>query len=153
MMITKTAAYIFRRAKQQNELLIFSHRDYPDVPVQVPGGTVDEGEEIIDALYREVEEEAGLVGLSIVRKLGTYQFYWQDINGEVERHFFLLEVLSDVSDKWEHEVCGKGIDSGLVFSYSWVKVDDSLRLAGELGKFLSRESTPELYVQNKRKSL
>ena len=145
-MITKTAAYIFRRGKQQNELLVFAHRDYPDVPLQVPGGTVDEGEEVVDALFREVEEEAGLVNLPLVRKLGTYQFYWQEIDGEVERHFFLLQAPADIADEWEHEVCGNGIDSGLVFSYSWVKVNGDLELAGDLGKFISRESTPELYL-------
>ena len=145
-MITKTAAYIFRRGKQRNKLLVFAHRNYPDVPIQVPGGTVDEGEEIVDALFREVEEEAGLVNLPVVRKLGTYQFFWQDIHGEVERHFFLLEAPADIENEWEHEVCGNGIDCGLVFSYFWVKVNDDLELAGDLGKFISRESTPELYI-------
>ena len=145
-MVTKIAAYIFRRGTQQNELLVFAHRDYPDVPIQVPGGTVDEGEEIVEALFREVEEESGLIDLSLVRKLGTYRFYWQDINGEVERHFFLLEAPADLPDAWEHEVHGNGIDCGLVFSYSWVTVNDDLELAGDLGKFLSRDKTPELYV-------
>jgi 8-oxo-dGTP pyrophosphatase MutT (NUDIX family) len=146
MITRKTAAYIFRREKQQNELLVFAHRDFPDVPIQVPGGTVDEGEEEVDALFREVKEEAGLVNLVLVRKLGTHQFYWREINGEVERHFFLLEAPTEVADEWEHEVFGNGIDSGLVFSFCWIKVTDDLELAGDLGKFLSRESTPELYV-------
>jgi 8-oxo-dGTP pyrophosphatase MutT (NUDIX family) len=145
-MITKTAAYIFRRGAQQNELLVFAHRDYPEVPLQVPGGTVDEGEEIVAALFREVDEEAGLVNLPLIRKLGIYRFYWQETGEEVERHFFLLEAPTDTADEWEHEVGGNGIDSGLVFSYSWVKVNDDLELAGHLGRFLSREDTPELYV-------
>lgn len=145
-MITKTAAYIYKRGIQQNELLIFAHRDYPDVPIQVPGGTVDKGEEVVTALFREVEEETGLVNLTLVRKLGTYRLYWKDIMGQVERHFFLFEAPTDLPDKWEHKVCGNGIDCGLVFSYSWIQLNDKLELAGDLGRFLGPESTPELYI-------
>ena len=58
-MIMKTAAYVFRRGKQQNELLVFAHRGYPEMPIQVPSGTVDEWEEVVAALFREIEEEAG----------------------------------------------------------------------------------------------
>lgn len=40
-----------------------------------PKGTVDEGEEILDAARREIEEETGLSNLTLVKPLGSYQRY------------------------------------------------------------------------------
>ncbi|HEX8236617.1 MAG TPA: NUDIX domain-containing protein [Abditibacteriaceae bacterium] len=145
-MVTKVAAYIFRRQPQRNELLVFAHRDHPEVPIQVPGGTVDDGEELVTALLREVEEESGLTALKLVRKLGTCRFYRPEINGEVERHFYLLEAPSGTPDAWQHLVFGTGIDCGLVFSYYWVHVNDSVKLTGDQGRFLHPEAVSELYA-------
>lgn len=145
-MIRKVASYIFREGPRQNELLVFAHRDMPDVPIQVPGGTVDAGEKIVAALFREIEEEAGLTDLTLIRNLGAYQFYWEEIESDVERHFFLLQAPSHTRDQWDHEVFGKGEDKGLVFSYSWLELNSSPGLAGDLEKFLNREATPELFA-------
>ena len=39
-MIQKVLAYII----QDEKLLVFKHRDYPDAANQVPAGSIDEGE-------------------------------------------------------------------------------------------------------------
>jgi len=144
-MVTKIAAYIFRRRPRGNELLVFAHRDFPDVPLQVPGGTVDEGEELTAALFREISEESGLSDVTLIRKLGVYRFHWDQIHDDVERHFYLLESGGPTPERWQHEVEGVGVDNGLVFTYSWVKTDDTLSLAGDLGQFINRDDAPELY--------
>jgi hypothetical protein len=41
----KVLAYITRNSSR--EVLVFDHRDKPQAGVQVPAGTVDEGEDII----------------------------------------------------------------------------------------------------------
>ena len=40
-------------------LLVFDEPDFPEVPIQVPGGTVEAGEQVIDAARREFGEEPG----------------------------------------------------------------------------------------------
>ena len=42
------------------EILVFEQKDNPDAGLQVPGGTIESDELIIDALYREIEEETGI---------------------------------------------------------------------------------------------
>jgi ADP-ribose pyrophosphatase YjhB (NUDIX family) len=143
-MITKASAYIFRRKKSYPELLVFTHRDYPEVPVQVPGGTVEDGENTVDAVLREIKEESGLSAVRLVRKLGTHRFYWQDLDDEEERHFFLFESTGETLETWEHKVHSDGVDAGLVFSYYWTRVDENLQLAEHLAKFISYDNIPEL---------
>ncbi len=41
----------------------------------LPKGHVDEGEELIDAAIREIEEESGITHLDFIRQLGKYQRY------------------------------------------------------------------------------
>ncbi len=141
----KVGAYIIRRQSNHHELLVFAHRDLPEVPLQIPGGGVDEGESVEQALWREIEEEAGLTNLVLLRGLGSNRFCWQETNEMVTRHFFLLQAPPDTPDTWEHTVYGEGIDCGMVFAYEWKRLDDSLQLAGDLGFFLTREHVPELF--------
>lgn len=54
---TKVLAYIIHN----NKLLVFKHRDDPEAGIQVPAGTVEQDEDIADALYREILEESGIL--------------------------------------------------------------------------------------------
>lgn len=56
----KVLAYIIRDGERGQELLAFTHRDYPEAGLQVPGGTLDEGEGPLSGILREIKEEAGL---------------------------------------------------------------------------------------------
>jgi len=120
---SKVFAYILRENQGKEELLIFSHRDYPEAGLQVPAGTVVEGEELVAAVQREVLEESGLDNFSEVQYLGSQDFIHE---GRVEIHhrsFFILYYVGESPDKFSFEVKGSGTDKGLIFNYSWTEVE------------------------------
>ena len=68
----KVGAFILRPQPEGAErLLRFTHPDFPEAPIQIPGGTVEKGEAVESALHREIEEETGLANLRVRRKLGV----------------------------------------------------------------------------------
>ena len=65
--LEKVTAFITRGAGAVRELLVFRH---PSAGVQLPTGTVEAGEDVEAALWREVREETGLSGLMLLARLG-----------------------------------------------------------------------------------
>jgi 8-oxo-dGTP pyrophosphatase MutT (NUDIX family) len=106
----RVVAYVTRG----NELLVFEYGDEDDPPgVQVPAGGADGAERPELAVLREVEEETGITGARVVRKLGVRDFVadgWRH-----EQHFFHLEAPPGLPDEWEHPGTGGGEDDGHVF--------------------------------------
>ncbi|MEW9501915.1 NUDIX hydrolase [Jeotgalibacillus marinus] len=127
----KVLAYITREHNDQKELLVFKHCEHPEAGLQVPGGTVEDSELLIDALYREVEEESGLKReeLHLQGKLHKHMYYSEDRAKYYERNFFHLEVTADTADEWEHIVDGDGEDGGLHFKFQWAPIDEATHLA------------------------
>ena len=79
------------------QLLVFTHDAFPvDVTgVQVPAGTIEEGEAPEAAIVREVLEETGLV-VRITGALGVERYdVWPSKPEMHERHFFQLAPLED----------------------------------------------------------
>ncbi len=143
----KVGAFIVRdNGLRPQELLLFTHPDCPEAPIQIPGGSVEAGEAIEAALWREIREETGLVDLKLVRKIGVSKFPSMFNIGEVlERHCFLLSVPAQTPDRWIHCVEGGGVDGGMRFAYEWRQIDADFRLSGDLGLLLEPRSLPELY--------
>ncbi len=105
----------------------------------MPAGTVEPGEAIDAALWREIEEEAGLAAaqLSGLRKLGEVcEAEWDQ-----RRHVFALEAGDALPDRWSHTVRSQGEDQGLVFEFDWLDVTPGLRLVGGQEKFLPLAAT------------
>jgi 8-oxo-dGTP diphosphatase len=128
----KVLAYITRERADHRELLVFTHRDYPEAGVQVPAGTVEPDEAIEAALLREVQEESGLTEVQVVRKLAEHEETdWDQI-----RHVFYLIAPASVPDRWTHVVYGKGEDAGMVFEYCWLDLSERVELAGAQHQWL-----------------
>ena len=70
MTIHKVTAFITRERPEGRQILLFQH---PQAGVQIPAGTVDEGEDWQTAVIREATEETGLTQLTIHRYLGQIE--------------------------------------------------------------------------------
>lgn len=82
----KVTAFILRN--DNSEILLFKHRDNS---IQIPSGTVESGETVEEALYREICEETGIQTSSItsVRKIDF-------INNDLERNELVIENFADI---------------------------------------------------------
>jgi 8-oxo-dGTP pyrophosphatase MutT (NUDIX family) len=133
----KVLAYITKGQEPNLELLVFEHKDFPEAGLQVPGGTIEEDELVINALYREIFEETGLVRdvLSFIGKIHKYNYYPQGKNTVHERNIFHLNYVGE-QVKWEHRVVSDGQDNGLIFKFRFEPIDTLPQLAGEQGQAL-----------------
>ena len=83
--------------------------------VEIPSGTVETGEDLLTALAREVREETGLVVISVLEYLGSFDY--RSRSGEKTRHFnFIVEVEDGKIkiDPTEHQ------------AYYWVALSDTV---------------------------
>jgi ADP-ribose pyrophosphatase YjhB (NUDIX family) len=137
--LIKVVAYITRSRHGKRQLLVFTHRDHPEAGLQVPAGTVKQDEGIEAALMREITEETGLTGLTIIRKLGTYTLHHPISNNLHERHVFHLAAPDDAPDAWQWtETCGGEIPDheGYVFQLWWADLDGPIHLAGSQADYI-----------------
>ena len=102
--------------------------------MQVPGGTVDEGEFPQDAALREVEVEVGLNNLSVVVELGALEYYHKQKLEPQERHYFHLTSPDRLPDSWKHTVSSGSSDQGRLFEFFWLPLDQAYELAGRQGE-------------------
>ena len=68
--VQKVTALIVRERNGVKELLVFKH---PTAGIQIPAGTVEEGEDIETAVKRETYEETGLRFVEIENYLGCFE--------------------------------------------------------------------------------
>ena len=115
-------------------MLVCEHRGHAEAGVQVIAGTVEPGESVEAALWREIEEETGLGRgrLRLERTLG------ESDGEEPDEHWhgFELAPLFDLPERWSHTVGGEGEDKGMVFDYYWLKFSAHPNLAGDHDIFL-----------------
>jgi 8-oxo-dGTP diphosphatase len=126
-----------------DRLLILTHPGNPEAGVQVPSGTVEEGEAPGDAVLREAQEETGLVGLEMRSHLGTrdYDMSRFGATGVQRWHFYNLELRGEAPERWRHRELrpSDGSPGPIEFELSWVSFPDGVpELAGLYGGFLSR---------------
>ncbi|MFX0142343.1 MAG: NUDIX domain-containing protein [Candidatus Hodarchaeota archaeon] len=67
MKVEKITAFITREKK--NEQLLLIH--HPNAGIQIPAGTVEEGETVVEALKREIKEETGIRSIKIKNYIGS----------------------------------------------------------------------------------
>jgi 8-oxo-dGTP pyrophosphatase MutT (NUDIX family) len=85
LIVRKAIVFITRDTLDGREVLVFQH---PHAGIQLPAGTVEDGETYEEGALREAYEETGVKNLSIVQHLGVIELSFAD---EVRR------VLEDVT--------------------------------------------------------
>lgn len=134
----KVVAYVVRDGR----ILTFRHRDHPEAGLQVPAGTLEEGEDPEHAVIREAEEETGRRGFAVVRKLGTQEWHFTE-PGQVPvghepqlRHVFHLSAPADLPEHWSH--FAEEVSGGYWFELSWTPLNQCRDLAAGQGALLER---------------
>lgn len=103
----------------RDRYLIFQRGDHPTFPndPDLPGGTLEEGEEPLEAMIREVEEEAGIKldrdGTRLLYQGADYSAHGTQYN----LYEYQIDYRPDVIISWEHE------------SYAWVSRQEFLKRA------------------------
>jgi 8-oxo-dGTP pyrophosphatase MutT (NUDIX family) len=131
--LRKAVACVVRGAPPRAEILVFDH---PVAGTQIPKGTMDEGEGVVDAALRELHEESGVrdvVPVGVVGEWARHVGAGPGEDGPPERHDWIVVLMrpaAPLPDAWSHVAVGSPEEEGLVFRYRWVPVDADL--AGRL---------------------
>jgi 8-oxo-dGTP pyrophosphatase MutT (NUDIX family) len=134
--VKKVLAYIIRQGARGREVLVFDREESPESGTQVPAGTVDDGEELLSALFREIHEESGLQFTKIYHELGKFEWVHEGRNELHKRNVFQLDG-AHLPNEWLHDVSGVGEDTGMQFRYFWLPVEKAeTLLAADQGAYL-----------------
>jgi 8-oxo-dGTP pyrophosphatase MutT (NUDIX family) len=127
----RVVAYVTRQGPTGLDLLTIEQGDI-ETGVQVPAGRLDPGENPEQGLAREVEEETGITGVSVVRRLADADEFERLYGPGAHRsQAFHAEVSTEGPDEWEHRVGGSGADAGFVYRCRWVRLDECPPLWGD----------------------
>lgn len=142
--VHKVAAYI----TCNHQLLVFIEPNFPEAGIQVPAGTVGEGEPLEEAILREAIEETGLTNLKIESFLGTRVYDMRSITGDevdIHRHYFHLSYSGPMDkNRWQNweETPSGGETEPILFELYWVDIPDNIpKLSGKLGDMLEKLPT------------
>lgn len=121
-----------------DELLVFTQpHALMESGVQVPAGTVREGEPPLDAARRELSEETGRGDLVVERLLGVARYDQRPYRDEIhERHFFLARASGSTPDRWSGAEAHDGLAPETAFDFFWIPLRLGHVLAAGQGALL-----------------
>lgn len=131
----KAFAYVTHRDAAGERLLIFSHPNAPAAGLQVPAGTLEDGEAPEAGALREAREETGLTELEVVAFLGEQVRDMRDVgkNEVHHRHFFHLRCTGHPPERWyaredfpSDQVAAGQVTDRPLFECFWVPLPDGV---------------------------
>ena len=143
---------VFAYVTHGDLLLVFRHPNAPQAGLQVPAGTVRDGEPPEEAVMREVTEESGLDDVVLIRLLGEQIREMSDFGRDEVHHrrFYHLRCGGEPPATWRHEERdpSDGSTEPIVFEFFWARlphevpelVEDHDKLLPQL---LASLATPE----------
>jgi GrpB-like predicted nucleotidyltransferase (UPF0157 family)/8-oxo-dGTP pyrophosphatase MutT (NUDIX family) len=132
--VDKVLAYI----THGSGLAVFTEPDFPEVGIQVPGGSLEPDETAQEAVLREAAEETGLDGLRLERFLGSRDIQFPGSRRK-RRHFFHLRCEGTVPDVWQQwEQTPHTGEPPILFELRWVELAAVPELFAEQGVLLDK---------------
>lgn len=110
MGITQKAGAVILNSKEDSILLLFRG---PLKDWTFPKGHIEDGENELDAMIREVKEETGL-DVDVIRKLPNLEYLISQTGENCVISFYLVKAKNDFDLKLEHQ------EDAL----EWVKIDE-----------------------------
>ena len=98
-LLEKVTTFITRQNEKTTELLLLKH---PSAGLQIPGGTVEPGEEPLAAALREAQEETGLRDFTSYRQIGLQEERLPDATLAVIEATKVYSRPRDSSFDWAH---------------------------------------------------
>ena len=121
-----------------DRLLVFTHVDAPEAGIQVPGGSLEKGEDAEAGVLREAEEETGLAGLRLAGLLGECEHPLPDLGEVHHRRYYHLTCAQAPPEIWEHrEMYPSDGSAPPLFRFYWVPLPAGVpHLLGELDQMV-----------------
>ncbi|NMH68313.1 NUDIX domain-containing protein [Bacillus sp. RO3] len=122
----KAYGYVTRVRDKRTQVLVFRHKGIPEAGIQIPKGTVNQGENTFNAVIREMKEETGIQRFEVEKLISVD--YWETDDGAVHNRYFYKIVCHEMADEWEHNPTGGGEEKGLTFQFFWISSDEEVEL-------------------------
>ena len=124
---------VFTYITRNRQLLLLDHADHRYLDPQIPGGTIEHGEDPQTAALREAREETGLKHLRCESLLGSFERNLADIGRDetIVAWYFHLRTDEVTPTKWRHLEQDPSEGEGPIeFELYWAPVDDLPKLGG-----------------------
>ncbi|WP_342550373.1 NUDIX domain-containing protein [Lysinibacillus sp. FSL M8-0216] len=133
--VEKAFGYITREHGEQIQVLVFEQNTV-GAGIQVPKGTIEQGETPLEAVKREMLEETGLTTLVVQGFIA--QDYFNNPSGVLQkRYFYHLTTSDETMETWQHYPTGLN-EADLLFSFYWISAEQDTLLAKGHGDYLYR---------------
>ena len=117
-------------------LLVFREPKYPEIGIQPPGGTINDGETVAAGAARELFEETGLrIAVSDFVEIGRqdYEYVERCTLHRHHRTYFHATVTEPIGRRWTRvETNPDGADHEILFALFWTPLARNLVLFGGL---------------------
>lgn len=136
MLVLKAMIYV----TSPQGVLVFEEPESPHIGLQVPGGTIETGEDPLLAAGRELFEETGLTADDGLRFLGTIDFTLTEEGRPytMRRYYYHVHFEGKLPESWEHYEMHAFDGSGpILFRLFWLPHEETRqRLAHGMAELL-----------------